>query len=441
MQKGDRNKEILASLGLAAWNDMQVKAHETIQQSKETLLLAPTGSGKTLAYLLPVYHAMKKTQTGVQALVLVPSRELALQIEAVWKKMGTGFKVNTAYGGHLLQTELQNLSEPPALLVGTPGRIADHLTRGSFNPNGIHTLVLDEFDKSLALGFEKEMFFILGQLKQVNKRVLVSATAAVEIPEFTRVTNPVVLDYITNQQAAENAIVFKTVISDDKDKLDTLYQLLCYLGAEPTIVFCNYREATERTAKAMAEMDIENAYFHGGLEQEEREQTLARFRNGSVQFLIATDLAARGLDIPQVRNIVHYHIPSTPEEFIHRNGRTARMNATGTAYILLNAEERLPEYVDAETEQITLPIDSAVPPEPQWTTIYISGGKKDKLNKVDIAGFFMKVGGLQKDELGLLEVKDFISYAAVKRDKVKSLLQAIRDEKMKGQKYKIAIAR
>jgi superfamily II DNA/RNA helicase len=441
MQKGDRNKELLANLELTAWNAMQTKAQETIQHEKETLLLAPTGSGKTLAYLVPVYQTLKKTQNGVQALVLVPSRELALQIEAVWKKMGTGYKVNTAYGGHLLQTELQNLSEPPALLVGTPGRIADHLTRGSVSPNGIHTLVLDEFDKSLALGFEQEMSFILNQLKQVNKRVLVSATAAVEIPEFTRVKEPVILDFITDHAPAENALIFKAIISEDKDKIEKLFQLLCYVGSEPTIVFCNYREATERTAKAMEEMGIENAYFHGGLEQGEREQTLARFRNGSVQFLIATDLAARGLDIPQVRNIIHYHIPSTPEEFIHRNGRTARMNATGTAYILLNTEEVLPDYVTETPEEITITEDSPLPAEPQWTTLYISGGKKNKLNKIDIVGFFSKIGGLQKEELGLIEVKDYISYAAVKRDKVSSLLQLVREEKMKGQKYKIAVAR
>ncbi len=440
MQKGDNNQQVLTSLNMTAWNDMQVKAHDTIQHQKEILLLAPTGSGKTLAYLVPILNTLKETQNGVQALVLVPSRELALQIEDVWKKMSTGYKVNTVYGGHLLQTELQNLSEPPALLVGTPGRVADHLTRGSFSPNGIHTLVLDEFDKSLDLGFEKEMSFILGELRQVNKRVLVSATAAVEIPEFTRVTKPVVLDFITGH-AIEDSLDLKIVRSEDKDKLETLGQLICYLGAAPTIIFCNYREATERTSHALQELGIENAYFHGGLEQIEREQTLARFRNGSVQFLVATDLAARGLDIPQVRNIIHYHMPSTQEEFIHRNGRTARMNATGNAYIILHNDDTLPEYFTDIPEQVEIPTNSPLPAHTPWTTLYISGGKKDKLNKVDIVGFFCKIGGIEKSDIGLIDVKDYISYVAVKRDGVRSLLQKIGNEKMKGQKYKIAIAR
>lgn len=441
MQKSDPGKELLHNLGLTAWNDMQRKAHTTISHNNSTLLLAPTGSGKTLAYLVPVFHALKSTRPGIQALVLVPSRELALQIEDVWKKMGTGYKVNTVYGGHFLLTEINNFIEPPQLLIGTPGRVADHLARGSFDPDNIHTLVLDEFDKSLALGFEEDMSNILGQLHRIKKRVLVSATKAVVIPEFTEVHEPVILDYTEVQGHEENRLTLKVVASPEKDKLDTLFKLLCYIGNEQTIVFCNFREATERTAKAMQDKGIEVAWFHGGLEQTEREETLARFRNGSAQFLIATDLAARGLDIPEVRNIVHYHIPLTPEEFTHRNGRTARMTATGTAYIILHGEETLPEYVTDTPETITLPDEVTLPEQPQWVTLYITGGKKDKLNKVDIVGFFSKVGGLQKHELGMIEVKDRVSYAAVARAKVKSLLGLVREEKMKGNKYRIGVVK
>lgn len=436
----NKNAALLKSLGIEEWNNMQQAAHDTIAKEKNVLLLAPTGSGKTLAYLVPVLYQMKSGPVGAQCLILVPSRELALQIEQVWKKMATGFKVNTFYGGHLLQTELQNLSTPPALIVGTPGRIADHMRRGSFEVDGIHTLVLDEFDKSLALGFEEEMSYITGQLMFIKKRILVSATAAIEIPEFTGVKDPVVLDYSAEEQVTKG-LELKTVISEDKDKIESLFNLLCYIGAESTIVFCNHREPTERISAMLKERGIENAYFHGGMEQPDREQTLVKFRNGTIQFLIATDLAARGLDIPAVKHVVHYHIPVTKEEFIHRNGRTARMNTTGTAYMILHTEETLPEYIEETPEEVELPEKPLLPATPQWVTLYISGGKKDKLNKVDIVGFFSKVGSLERDELGLIDVQDYISFAAVKKSKVKDLLSNIKEEKMKGKYFKIAIAK
>ncbi len=431
-------KDILARINIAALNDMQDAAYAAICKEKNVLLLSPTGSGKTLGFLLPVLQGLKTNITGIQCLILVPSRELALQIEQVWKKMGTGFKANSFYGGHDVETEINNLAQPPAILIGTPGRIMDHISRASFTTDSINTLVLDEFDKSLALGFEEEMSFIISKLHRLQKRVLVSATAAVAIPEFTGVQNPVTLDFISEHTG--NGLALRMVISDEKDKVNTLLQLLCHIGGESTLVFCNHREAAERAAKHLTQHGIENAFFHGGLEQMEREQTLIRFRNGSVYFLVATDLAARGLDIPSVRHIVHYHLPGTAEEFIHRNGRTARMNAAGTAYLLLHKDEPLPAYITEAPEALAL-TDKPLPPSPLWTTVYISGGKKDKVNKTDIVGFFLKAGGLEKDDLGMIEVKDNNSFAAVKKNKVKELLRKVQNEKLKGKKYKIAEAR
>lgn len=419
---------------------MQEAAGIAIAGKKDVMLLSPTGSGKTLAFLLPLARLLSPTVKGVQCLVLVPSRELALQIESVWKSLSTGFKVNSSYGGHLLETEVNNLSDPPALLIGTPGRISDHINRASFATGNITTLILDEFDKSLALGFEEEMSFIIGHLKNLRKRVLVSATANIEIPAFTGVQDVQILDFITTD-AAEPALNTFKVISEDKDKVDTLFHLLCHIGPEATLIFCNHREAAERTGKLLSEKGIDNAVFHGGLEQREREQTLATFRNGSVHYLVATDLAARGLDIPTVRHIVHYHMPGTNDEYIHRNGRTARMNATGNAYLLLHKEEPVPAYITADIEELQLPESATLPAHPQWVTLYISGGKKDKLNKTDIVGFLSKIGHLGKDELGMIEVKDHLSYAAVKKGKIKELLYKVQNEKMKGKKYKIAIAK
>jgi superfamily II DNA/RNA helicase len=434
-------KSILESLNIATLNPMQETASETILSKKEILLLSPTGSGKTLAFLLPISQMLKQDEKRVQCLVLTPSRELAIQIEQVWKKMATGYKVSCCYGGHDMQTEMQNLAEPPALLIGTPGRIADHIKRATFSREAVATLVLDEFDKSLALGFEEDMSYIFGSLKHLDKKIFVSATASVDIPEFAGAADDLtVLKYIDDIQNAD-ALTLKLVVSDEKDKVGRLAELLSYINTEPAIIFCNHRDAVERTATLLKEKGIECAAFHGGMEQMQREQTLIQFRNGSVRFLVATDLAARGLDIPEMKHVIHYHLPSTEAEFTHRNGRTARMDETGTAYLLVHTDEQLPYYIHQKPETLDIPAGLKLPKAAEWVTIYINGGKKDKLNKVDIVGFFSQKGGLQKEEIGLIIVKDRNAFVAVKKHKVKTFLPLVQNEKIKGTKYKIVVAR
>jgi superfamily II DNA/RNA helicase len=419
---------------------MQETAQETILSQPNILLLSPTGSGKTLAFLLPIFELLQSEINAVQCLILVPSRELAIQIEQVWKKMGTSYKINACYGGHSLETELKNLSNPPAILVGTPGRIADHIDRNSFETKEIKTLVLDEFDKSLQLGFHEQMSFIIAKLNALNKRILVSATSSIEIPKYTRVSNPFVLDFLTDETQNTN-LNTKIVLSADKDKLQTLFQLLCTIGTESAIVFCNHRDAAERISDTLNEKGIFSTYYHGGMEQEERERALIQFRNGSVPYLITTDLAARGLDIPEMNHVIHYHLPAKEEEYTHRNGRTARMLATGTAYIVLHESEKKLDYINYQMPVLQLSANAKLPQKPDFQTIYISGGKKNKLNKIDIVGFFLQKGNLEKTDLGLIEVKDFISFVAIKSNKVRNFLTAIKDQKMKGKKFKIEVAR
>lgn len=439
MQTNEQLDQILSNLSIGLLNTMQQTAHKVILEQKDVLLLAPTGSGKTIAFLLPVLEQLKAGNKMVQCLILVPSRELALQIQEVWRKMATGFKACCCYGGHSILTEIQSLTEAPALLIGTPGRIADHIKRETFGWSSITILILDEFDKSLALGFQAEMGFITGHLKHLQKRILVSATQAIEIPAFTGITNTAVIDFITKPESPDT-LHLKMVLSQDKDKIDSLFRLLCFLREGAALVFCNHREAVERSSRLLKEKGIENACFHGGLEQMEREQTLVQFRNGTIQFLLATDLAARGLDIPAVKHVIHYHLPATAEEFTHRNGRTARMHSAGTAYIILQAQELLPAYISMIPEEVVLPVNNHLPKATAWITLYISGGKKDKLNKTDIVGFLSQKGKLEKADLGLIEVKDFVSFAAVKKHKVKELLQRVQNEKMKGKKYLIKVA-
>ena len=440
MNKNVPSNNLLLNLGFDQFNEMQIAAQEAILEENNVLLLSPTGSGKTVAFLVPIFEMLLPEIQSVQCLIIVPSRELGLQIEQVWKKMGTNYKVNICYGGHSIDTEIKNLSSPPAVLIGTPGRIADHIERGTFRLDKIQTLILDEFDKSLQLGFHDEMSFIIGKLTNLNKRILVSATADIEIPRYTRVVNPMVLDFIKPEDNESNLSV-KLVQSTEKDKVNTLFQLICGLKSEAALVFCNHRDAAERISETLNKKGIYATYYHGGMDQEERERALIQFRNGSINYLITTDLAARGLDIPEMKHVIHYHLPLKEDEFTHRNGRTARMLASGTAYVLFHESDKQMDFIDYKMQVLNVKENKNIPQPPKFQTVYISGGKKTKLNKFDIVGFFSQKGKLEKDDLGLIEVKDFVSFAAVKFNKVKDLLQNIKDEKMKGKKFKIEVAR
>jgi ATP-independent RNA helicase DbpA len=375
---------------------------------------------------------------GIQALVLAPSRELALQIEQVFRQMGTGFKVKCFYGGHATRTEKNSLAHPPAVLIGTPGRIAFHLREENIAGDTVDTLVLDEFDKSLEFGFEADMRFIIGQLPNLQKRLLTSATTMPQIPAFAGLQKPVTVDFLRDIPSAPDLEV-KAVPVADGDKAAALFRLLCKIGNKPTLVFCNQRDAVEALSVYLTQKRLAHGIFHGGLEQPDRERALLKFRNGTYQLLLSTDLAARGLDIPEIENVVHYELADA-ENFVHRNGRTARMQAKGTAYLLLAPGEK-PDYLPRSVPTETLPVRPALPPPSPWETLYISAGKKDKISKGDIVGFLLQKGHLQKDELGLIDLQDQAAYAAVSRAKVDQLMRTLENEKLKNRKVKIERAR
>ncbi len=430
-------QKAISNLKIEALNEMQIASIEANKGQEDCVLLSPTGSGKTLAFLLPLLGHLNANLDYVQALIVTPSRELAIQIEEVFRSLGTTFKVNSTYGGHSIKVEENNFTQAPAVLVGTPGRICDHVNRGNLDLSKVKTLILDEFDKSLEMGFQEEMGYIVGQLNSLQKRMLISATEMKEIPSFTGIIDPIQLNFLS---VKSDGLTLKLVMSEDKDKLQTLFDLLCQNSNESTIVFCNHRDTVERISDFLTEMGVVNTFFHGGLDQTERERTMIKFRNGSSNYLITTDLAARGLDIPEIKYIIHYHMPPKEDGFIHRNGRTARMSATGTSFLLMSRDEDMPDYIKKRPETVKLKDDNSMPKKPEWVTLYLSGGKKDKINKIDIVGFLSKKGNLEKFDLGLIIVQDFSSYASVKRNKVSQLLQDIQNEKVKGKKLKIEIA-
>lgn len=426
-------------LGIQELNELQLKSLEFVRPGTDLILISKTGSGKTLAFLLPILRMLVPELSGPQAMIITPSRELALQIESVFRKMQTGHRISALYGGHAVRTERNNLIEPAALLVGTPGRIADHLRREHFDPAGIKSLVLDEFDKSLELGFEKEMTFIIAKLAGLQTRILTSATRMEDIPAFTGVTNPVSLDFTIADDHINLAV--NIVRAEGNDKLEALFRLICHLGNDPALIFCNHREAVERISTLLRMRGVVHGIYHGGMEQDARELALIRFRNGTHHTLITTDLAARGLDIPEIRHVIHYQQPANETVWVHRNGRTARMHASGDAWMVLAAEENAPVFVTGASGPVLLPEETDLPGFPEYETLYFSLGKKDKISRGDIAGFLMHQGGLNADDLGQISIADHASYAAVKRPLCRKLLADLKGRPLKRRQIKIEIAR
>lgn len=428
-------EQILQNLHIEQLNPMQEAALDAGREQKDLILLSPTGSGKTLAYLLPLLEHLKEGIQEVQAVVMVPSRELALQTEQVFKSMGTPFRVMSCYGGRPTMDEHRTMNGiHPSVIIGTPGRMNDHLSKQNFDASTVHTLIIDEFDKCLEFGFHDEMSTVIAQLPSLKKRILLSATDAEEIPEFTGLHRIIKLNFLTEDATLSDRIRLHVVHSPEKDKLETLARLLCMLGTQSSIVFCNHRESVERVSTYLTSRKIQNGMFHGGMEQADRERALYKFRNGSCNVFVSTDLAARGLDIPEIDNVIHYHLPLNEEGYIHRNGRTARWDAEGNSFLILHPEEVLPAYINESPDEFILDEGPLKPVRPLWVTLYIGKGKKDKINKVDIAGFLYKKGHLQRDEIGRIDVKDHYAYVAICQKKLKKTLNLIKGEKIKGLK-------
>ena len=424
---------ILNKLGIEL-NDMQQEALQAIQHgNKDVVVLSPTGSGKTLAYLLPLTQLVDAADDEPQAIVVTPGRELALQSAEVLKNMGSGLRTMACYGGRAAMDEHRVLKKVrPQIIFGTPGRLNDHISKGNISPYHIKYLVIDEFDKCLEMGFQDEMSRLIDSLPGLRRHFLLSATESEAIPRFVHLGKVDKLDYrMDEEQVPERVHIYK-VESPVKDKLESLSLLLRSLGDTSSIVFLNYRDSVERTNKYLVEQGFSTSYFHGGMDQKEREAALYRFSNGSANVFVSTDLASRGLDIPDIDNIIHYHLPESEDGYIHRVGRTARWEAKGRAFFLLNPTEEIPGYVDAEVETYEMPEELPAPAKPRMATIYIGKGKKDKISKGDILGFLCKKGGLQSSEIGKIDVNDRYAYAAIAREKLRQVLQQVKGEKIKG---------
>ena len=416
-------------------NAMQTTVcNELLEHTDNLMVLSPTGSGKTLAYLLPLTQLLDAQSNQVQAVVVVPGRELALQSATVLKDMGCGLRGMACYGGRATMDEHRKLREvQPQIVFATPGRLNDHLQKGNIDTHAIRYLFIDEFDKCLEMGFHDEMQQLIGLLPKAIRSVLLSATPAEELGSQTLVTRFFkVLNFLPEDEQVSQRVTIYRVQSEEKDKLPTLRQLLLSFQGASTIVFLNYRDAVERVATYLREQGFVVSHFHGGMEQRQREDALYRFSNGSAPTLVSTDLAARGLDIPNIANIVHYHLPETEDGYVHRVGRTARWDKQGKAFFILHGQEQIPAYVDADVADFALPQVLPEPTQPRFQTLYIGKGRRDKLSKTDIVGFLCKKGGLKGDEIGRIDVRDRYTYVAVARTKAKQVVQRTQGEKIKG---------
>ncbi len=430
-------QDILRTLGFDAFTPMQEAMHRAGQQPGGVVLLSPTGSGKTLAYLVPLVQQLAPDADRLQAVIVTPTRELAQQSDEVLKSMKTGLRSIALYGGRAAMEEHRRIRDlRPQIVFATPGRLNDHLDKGNLVPHGVRTLVIDEFDKCLELGFQDEVERIVARFSGVAQCWLTSATDAEEIPAFMEKLrfSYEKLDFTGDANGAASRTAVYEVQSPQKDKLDTLGHLLTELHGQQTIVFVGYRESVDRVCHWLREQRFAAVAYHGGMEQEARERALYRFRCGAANVLVSTDLAARGLDIPEVRAVVHYHLPAKAEDFTHRNGRTARWEAEGSVFLLTGPAEQLPEFAG---ECTPFPLDAGKafrPAEPLFTTLYIGRGKRDKLSKGDILGFLCKKGGLRADEIGRIDVGAHHAYAAVPKKRLAQMMKLIGGEKIKGMK-------
>ena len=437
-----KEKEILQRvkerMGIDSLNDMQLSALNAWKTGGgDVVLYSPTGTGKTLAFALCLLHALKPPMQRLQAVVMAPSRELVIQTAEILRSLAADYKVTPCYGVHAVADEKASLAVTPDVVVATPGRLLDHHMRGHIDLSGTRLLVLDEMDKALELGFEDEMRRLLKQMPRINRRILASATVLDVVPEYVRLHNPFTLNVLEQtSQPAERITVWR-VESDNKDKLDTLRQLLLSLEVGKTIVFANFRESAERLYQALSKWGFGVGIYHGALDQQQRETAVALLNNGSINILVSTDLASRGLDIDTVEHIIHYHLPVNRQAYVHRNGRTARVDANGNAYVLTAPDESLPEWISID-EPFILHHDGK-PAKALKATLYFQAGKKEKLSRGDIMGFIANNGGIAPSDIGRIDVRDHYSLAAVPRPQAQNVLALLQAAKIKGMKVRISL--
>ncbi|MDD2541416.1 MAG: ATP-dependent RNA helicase DbpA [Desulfuromonadaceae bacterium] len=439
----------LASLGYAEMTPIQAHTLPLILAGKDVIAKAKTGSGKTAAFGIGLLTHLEAASSNVQALVLCPTRELADQVGKELRRLARftdNIKILTLCGGVPFGPQFASLEHGAHVVVGTPGRLLDHLRRGSLDLTSLQTLVLDEADRMLDMGFLEDISTLIAATPKKKQTLLFSATYPTAITALSATLQHEPVEISVDETHDENAIeqVFYEV--EPEERTAAVAQLLMHFSPESTLVFCNTKVECQEVAAALSEKGFAALAIHGDLEQRERDQVLVRFANKSTSVLVATDVAARGLDIKELAAVINYELPRNPEIHTHRIGRTGRAGEQGLALSLMTTHEtRRVQAIEsalgisiARGEIPMLPTAAGKPPAPAMVTLCINGGRKNKLRPGDVLGALTGEGGIAGSEVGKIDVLDGCTYVAIVRSSVELALSCLGRNKIKGHFFKVS---
>ncbi|KUG08735.1 DEAD/DEAH box helicase [Solirubrum puertoriconensis] len=446
-------RQALQELGYTQPTAIQQLVIPLVLEGQDIAGQAPTGSGKTAAYGLPLLQKLDLQLDAVQVIVLVPARELALQGRDELKRLGKylpGLRVAAFYGGHGFQEETKSLRQAPHVLVATPGRLFDHLDRRTFIPNKLQLLVIDETDKLLDLKFQEALANIVQRLPRRRQTLLFSATMPDKVLELVRrnLTRPRHVQAGSEGESLPESLTLLGQFGPAEKKPAALFHLLQKPETGRALIFCNTRQRCEELARFLSSRGVAAEALHGKMPQPERDKALLKLRNGSALALVATDVAARGIDVQDLDTVVQFEVPDKADTFQHRAGRTARAGATGTAHVLATPAEQqqvlrwqMPKAVSWQP----LHAPSLPPAEktirPTTVTLHVSAGRKEKVSAHDLVGALVNVAGLQREDVGRIEVFDHYSYITVPREAGKAVQQSMSGARIKGQKVRVTEVR
>lgn len=427
---------------------IQARSLPEILGGKDLLAQAKTGSGKTAAFAIGLLHSLEVESYKTQSLVLCPTRELADQVSNEIRRLARAIpntKILTLCGGKPLAPQLASLEHSPHIVVGTPGRILKHLEKGSLDLSVLKTLVLDEADRMLDMGFHEDIMRIISMMPEQRQTLLFSATYPDEIKNISNEiqTNPIDIRVETTHENKKIKQIFYEIEKGERTK--TLVALLHHYRPESTVVFCNRKQQCQELADELWEQGFHALALHGDLEQKERDQVLAQFSNKSSSILVATDVASRGLDIKDLEAVINFELTPDPEIHIHRIGRTGRAGKEGLAISLFMASEahkvnKIEAYQNSPVkieQPSSLKMRENFKLTPAMTTLVISGGRKDKVRAGDILGALTANTDLPGSKIGKINIFDNFSYVAVERPVAKQALKILSEGKIKGRKFKV----
>jgi len=438
----------VASLGYTSMTPIQAQSLPHILAGKDVIAQAKTGSGKTAAFTLGLLERLDVKRFRIQTLVLCPTRELADQVANEVRKLARtihNIKVLTLTGGVPFGPQVGSLEHGAHIIVGTPGRVEDHLRRGTLNLKDLNTLVLDEADRMLDMGFQDSLDAIIDQAPKQRQTLLFSATFPDKIESIAKriMIDPVMVQVAaTHDNVSIQQYLYKV---EEGERLTALRLLLQHYRPESAVVFCNTKQETQEVADELSAQGFCAVALHGDLEQKDRDQTLIRFANKSASILVATDVAARGLDIADLDAVINYHMARDPEVHVHRIGRTGRAGGKGVACTLYTEKEgykvaRLEEYLEQSIDVQPLPPRSLLD-QPAYqgamATIQIDGGKKQKVRPGDILGALTGENGIAGKQVGKINVFDNWAYVAVERGVLKAALRKLGQGKLKGRSFRV----